>query len=148
MSYVKLYALPESQPWTLDRFLDEIKHTCREAAKDLHRVSMMVEDAVEDLIFLAVQSLNMDDDGDGDQGQLQSPPQPEPSRGSSMQTPEESGDEEKPKQPQQRMARQLFKNCVEEATAAEGNGNGSSKDMSTVSNMLQVRIVQLTSNLN
>jgi len=31
----------------------------REAAGDLHRASMMIEDAVEDLISLAVQSLSL-----------------------------------------------------------------------------------------
>ena len=53
MNHIKLYALPESQPWTLERFLEEIKTTCKCAAGDLHRVSAMIEDAVEDLIGLA-----------------------------------------------------------------------------------------------
>jgi len=34
----------------LERFLDEIKTTCKEAANDLHRSSVMIEDAVEDLV--------------------------------------------------------------------------------------------------
>ena len=29
MNTIKLYALPEREPWTLDRFLEEIKRTCR-----------------------------------------------------------------------------------------------------------------------
>ncbi len=65
MNYIKLHALPESQPWTLDKFLDEIKKTCRCAACDLHRVSMMIEDAVEDLIVLAMQSIHLDKNGVG-----------------------------------------------------------------------------------
>ena len=99
MNTIKLYALPDREPWTLDRFLEEIKRTCRylmatanncpaeqfpgpvllylkrqliwssgliirvfgcrSSACDLHRTSQMVEGAVEDLIFLAIQSLNM-----------------------------------------------------------------------------------------
>jgi dynein heavy chain len=29
MNSIKLHALPEQQPWTLDKFLQEIKVTCR-----------------------------------------------------------------------------------------------------------------------
>ncbi len=58
MNSIQLHALPEGQPWTLEKFLSEIKMTCRSAACDLHRVSMMIEDAVEDLIALALQSIN------------------------------------------------------------------------------------------
>ena len=61
MDSVMLYTLPTNEAWTLDRFLDEIKGTCTEAANDLHRSSVMIEDAVEDLISLAMQSLNMHD---------------------------------------------------------------------------------------
>ena len=38
MNYIKLHALPESEPWTLEKFLEEIKKTCREAACDLNRL--------------------------------------------------------------------------------------------------------------
>merc|ERR1712223_2185706 len=58
---VKLYALPKTEPWTLERFLDEIKTTCKESANDLHRRSVMIEDAVEDLIRLALEALNLPD---------------------------------------------------------------------------------------
>ena len=55
MDSILLYALPKTEPWTLERFLDEIKKACKEAANDLHRRSVMIEDAVEDLIGLALQ---------------------------------------------------------------------------------------------
>ena len=61
MDSIKLYALPKSEPWTLDRFLEEIKDACKEAAADLNRKSVMIEDAVEDLIGLALQALNLPD---------------------------------------------------------------------------------------
>ena len=61
MDSVKLYALPKTEPWTLERFLDEIKTTCKESANDLHRRSVMIEDAVEDLIHLALEALNLPD---------------------------------------------------------------------------------------
>ena len=64
---VKLYALPKTEPWTLERFLDEIKTTCKESANDLHRRSVMIEDAVEDLIRLALEALNLPDP-DADDG--------------------------------------------------------------------------------
>ena len=57
MDSILLYALPKTEPWTLERFLDEIKKACKEAANDLHRRSVMIEDAVEDLIGLALQVL-------------------------------------------------------------------------------------------
>ena len=58
MDSVMLYTLPTNEAWTLDRFLDEIKGTCKEAANDLHRSSVMIEDAVEDLISLGKLCLN------------------------------------------------------------------------------------------
>ena len=61
MDYVKLYALPKTEPWTLDRFLEEIKDACKDGAADLNRKSVMIEDAVEDLIGLAMQALNLPD---------------------------------------------------------------------------------------
>ena len=50
MDSVMLYTLPTNEAWTLDRFLEEIKSTCKDAANDLHRSSVMIEDAVEDLV--------------------------------------------------------------------------------------------------
>ncbi len=29
MDAIRLYALPDKEPWTLDKFLEEIKKTCR-----------------------------------------------------------------------------------------------------------------------
>ena len=29
MDYIKLYALPKTEPWTLEKFLEEIKSTCK-----------------------------------------------------------------------------------------------------------------------
>ena len=84
MDEIKLYALPKNEPWTLERFLEEIKCTCRESASDLHRRSVMIEDAVEDLIGLSLQALNLPDPDAADDG----------SQGSSMQSPADSGDED------------------------------------------------------
>ncbi|CAB4063578.1 DNAH [Lepeophtheirus salmonis] len=61
MDSVPLHALPFEEDWTLDRFIEEIKVTCRRGAHGLHRKSMMIEDAVEDLISLALQSSNIVD---------------------------------------------------------------------------------------
>ena len=47
MDSVMLYTLPTNEAWTLDRFLDEIKGTCKDAANDLHRSSVMVNRITE-----------------------------------------------------------------------------------------------------
>ena len=51
---VQLSSLPEAEPWTIDQFVDNIKAKCKEGTKELHKKSMMIEDAVEDLILLAL----------------------------------------------------------------------------------------------
>ena len=38
----------------LSNLQDEIKSTCKEAANDLHRSSVMIEDAVEDLVTIQI----------------------------------------------------------------------------------------------
>merc|ERR1712029_945874 len=61
MDSIKLYALPRTEPWTLEKFLEEIKDACKDSAADLNRKSVMIEDAVEDLISLTLQALNLPD---------------------------------------------------------------------------------------
>ena len=58
MSYVELYELPTAEPWTLDIFLDKVKHKCKVGSKELQKKSTMVEDAIEDLIALALEFKN------------------------------------------------------------------------------------------
>lgn len=53
MQKVTLHALPESdQPWTIEEFVEKNEEICRMAAVDLHRKSMMVEEAVEEVLQL------------------------------------------------------------------------------------------------
>jgi dynein heavy chain len=58
MSYVELYELPTAEPWTLDIFLDKVKQKCKLGSKELQKKSTMVEDAIEDLIALALEFKN------------------------------------------------------------------------------------------
>ena len=52
---VELYELPSAEPWTLPQFLDKVKILCRYGSKDLQKKSEMIEDAIEDLITLALE---------------------------------------------------------------------------------------------
>lgn len=54
MQNICLHALPESdeEPWTVEYFDDKIDTICRCAAAELHRKSLMVEEAVEEILAL------------------------------------------------------------------------------------------------
>lgn len=53
MQKVTLHSLPESdQPWMIEEFVEKNEEICRMAAIDLHRKSMMVEEAVEEVLQL------------------------------------------------------------------------------------------------
>lgn len=52
---VELSELPTECPWTVETFVDKIKTKCKEGFKELNKKSMMIEDAVEDLILLALE---------------------------------------------------------------------------------------------
>ncbi|GLV32121.1 Dynein heavy chain 1 [Carabus blaptoides fortunei] len=53
MQSVSLHVLPEGDtPWSVDDFIDKIEATCRAAATELHRKSLMVEEAVEEVLLL------------------------------------------------------------------------------------------------
>ncbi|XP_066590394.1 dynein axonemal heavy chain 5 [Prorops nasuta] len=53
MQKITLHALPENeQPWGIQEFLEKTVDMCRIAAIDLHRKSMMVEEAVEEVLQL------------------------------------------------------------------------------------------------
>ncbi|XP_015833540.2 dynein axonemal heavy chain 5 isoform X3 [Tribolium castaneum] len=54
MQSVQLHALPEidDEPWSVDDFCDKMDEVCRSAATELHRKSLMVEEAVEEILTL------------------------------------------------------------------------------------------------
>jgi len=53
MQKVTLHALPESdQPWMIEEFVEKNEEVCRMAAVDLHRKSLMIEEAVEEVLQL------------------------------------------------------------------------------------------------
>lgn len=67
MQNVQLHALPElnDDPWTMEYFSERTEAICRSAATDLHRKSLMVEEAVEEILQLvrnSQQNLECPDD--------------------------------------------------------------------------------------
>lgn len=54
MQQISLHALPDidDEPWTIEYFLDRNETVCRNAATDLHRKSLMIEEAVEEILNL------------------------------------------------------------------------------------------------
>lgn len=54
MQSVQLHALPDAdeEPWTVDYFCNKTDDVCRWAATELHRKSLMVEEAVEEILVL------------------------------------------------------------------------------------------------
>ncbi|KAL7304210.1 hypothetical protein TKK_0003404 [Trichogramma kaykai] len=52
MQKITLHALPEDEPWSIEEFVEKNEETCRVAAVDLHRKSLMVEEAVEEVLAL------------------------------------------------------------------------------------------------
>ncbi|CAB3374843.1 Hypothetical predicted protein [Cloeon dipterum] len=53
MQRVKMHALPSSgKPWSVEEFADRNEFTCCRAATELHRKSLMVEEAVEEILDL------------------------------------------------------------------------------------------------
>ena len=52
MQKITLHALPEDQPWSIEEFVEKTEEACRIAAIDLHRRSLMVEEAVEEVLQL------------------------------------------------------------------------------------------------
>ena len=65
---VELYELPSEEPWTLEQFLEKVKTKCKVGSKELQKRSTMVEDAIEDLIALALEFKNGAEVGDGESG--------------------------------------------------------------------------------
>ena len=53
---MELYEFPKTDPWTLEYFLDRVKERCVFAAHEIQRKSVMVEEAIEDLIELATEA--------------------------------------------------------------------------------------------
>lgn len=52
MQKITLHSLPDDQPWSVEYLIENIEETCRAAAEDLNRKSMMVEEAVEEVLEL------------------------------------------------------------------------------------------------
>ncbi|PSN54190.1 Dynein heavy chain 5, partial [Blattella germanica] len=52
MQKATLQALPTDEPWTVEEFLENTEDSCRFAAVELHRKSLMVEEAVEEVLEL------------------------------------------------------------------------------------------------
>lgn len=67
MQNVTLHNLPQSdeKPWTVDYFCDSIENVCRAAAVELNKKSIMVEEAVEEILSLVkrarIDTRNVDD---------------------------------------------------------------------------------------
>lgn len=53
MQSVSLHVLPDDDElWSVENFIDKVEATCRGAATELHRKSLMVEEAVEEILIL------------------------------------------------------------------------------------------------
>ena len=52
---VELFSLPKGAPWPMERFVETIKVKCKAGYKELQKKSSMIEDAIEDLISLALE---------------------------------------------------------------------------------------------
>ena len=54
ISSIELFELPQNEAWTPEVFLETVKSKCKRAAREIETKSRKVEDAVEDLIKLAL----------------------------------------------------------------------------------------------
>ncbi|XP_039763737.1 dynein heavy chain 5, axonemal [Pararge aegeria] len=52
MQEVTLISLPEETPWSVDEFIEHVESGCRSACVELNRKSLMVEEAVEEVLDL------------------------------------------------------------------------------------------------
>lgn len=53
MQNIQLHALPDiNDPWDIEYFCNETDNVCRNAAAELHKKSLMVEEAVEEILLL------------------------------------------------------------------------------------------------
>lgn len=61
MQTISLHSLPDidDEPWTVEDFIEKNDSICRNAATELHRKSLMVEEAVEEILTL-VKSAKID----------------------------------------------------------------------------------------
>ena len=57
MDYVELYNLPKKEAWTFEKFLSIVKEKCKLGTDSLEQKSKMIEEAVEDIIQLALDTL-------------------------------------------------------------------------------------------
>lgn len=62
MQNINLVTMPETEEtWTIEEFLERAEDSCRASAVDLHRKSLMVEEAVEEVLELVKNVSNRDD---------------------------------------------------------------------------------------
>lgn len=68
MQTISLHVLPESyeEPWSVEMFIEKNETVCRLAASELHCKSLMVEEAVEEILTLV--KCHASEDGDFFQG--------------------------------------------------------------------------------
>lgn len=52
MQRITLHSPPEDEPWTVEEFLQKTEYHCHHAALELNRRSLMVEEAVEEVLEL------------------------------------------------------------------------------------------------
>ena len=57
MDHVELYKLPKKEAWTFDFFLNSVRDKCKLGTDELDKKSTMVEEAVEDIIQLVLETL-------------------------------------------------------------------------------------------
>ena len=68
MDNVELYSLPKKEAWTFEVFLNTVKEKCKQGTQSLEQKSKMVEEAVEDIIQLALLTLYDRKEGRGEEG--------------------------------------------------------------------------------
>jgi len=56
MQRATLHSLPSGEPWTVEEFITKTDEKCRIAALELNRRSLMVEEAVEEVLELVRQA--------------------------------------------------------------------------------------------
>lgn len=71
MQSIQLHALPEmdEDPWRVDYFTNKIESVCRNAATELHKKSLMVEEAVEEILSL-VRKVQLDQASTSDEDEF------------------------------------------------------------------------------
>lgn len=82
MQTIQLHALPDvnGEPWSIDHFCNKVDSICRNAATELHKKSLMVEEAVEEIMTL-VKKVNIDPKSDKEEEDFMFEGNPKPTPG-------------------------------------------------------------------